>query len=465
MPGLDLSRIGTFVVAVCLLAASLGGAAAAQDTAKAEVSRSDVELRDQLIAEQESLLNVYRCMFDIDTQIVAGGCSDGQPRMGPVEAAQFLGTPSQGELDTRDTLITAQESLLNVYRCMFSIDTQIVPGGCVDGQPDTGDTTTDPEPQPVNETPGDGIRVNMARATWTTGYMQAAIYRTLLIELGYDVSDPAQATLNPAEFYPAMADRQYHFWANGWFPHHDQYMSQADLAGIAKPIGWQIRNGGVQGFLVDKATADAHGITKLDDIGDNPEIAALFDLDGDGKADLMGCNSNWPCQQAIDDTIVRNGWENTIEQVSEDHFTLFLDSLRRHDRDEPILVYVFTPASFTARLVPGTDVIWLSLDNPLPSGAGVADLPTNECPGQPCKTGFTPGDIRVVARNDFLMANPAAAKLFELVTIPAIDIATQVLAYENGAKSEADIRAAARRWIADNRVAVDQWLAAARAAA
>lgn len=30
----------------------------------------------------------------------------------------------------RDDLIAAQEKLLNTYRCMFNIDTQLVPGGC-----------------------------------------------------------------------------------------------------------------------------------------------------------------------------------------------------------------------------------------------------------------------------------------------------------------------------------------------
>ena len=35
-----------------------------------------VELRDGLIAEQEALLNVYRCLFDIDTELVPSGCAD-----------------------------------------------------------------------------------------------------------------------------------------------------------------------------------------------------------------------------------------------------------------------------------------------------------------------------------------------------------------------------------------------------
>ena len=50
----------------------------------------------------------------------------------------------------RDTLISAQESLLNDYRCLFDVDTQLVPGGCVGPtQPTPGttpeDTTSPPE--------------------------------------------------------------------------------------------------------------------------------------------------------------------------------------------------------------------------------------------------------------------------------------------------------------------------------
>ena len=328
--------------------------------------------------------------------------------------------------------------------------------------------TAAPSPTPVptaNPSPGpvqiEGVRVNMARANWSTGNMQAAIYRALLLELGYEVNDPARETLAPSAFYPALARGQYDFWVNGWFPHHDEDFRSAGLSGVASPIGWQIRSGGLQGFLVDKATADANGITTLDDIGNNPRIASLFDLDGDGKADLMGCNHGWGCRTIINETIAANGWQNSIEQVSTNHASLFADSVERHRQGQTLLQYVWSPASFTAQLVPGEDVIWLSLDNPLPTRDGVANISSEECPGQPCKTGFTPADIRVVARNDFLNANPAAAKLFELVTISPSDVSEWALEYVTGNSAEADIRSAANRWIAENRATADRWIAAA----
>ncbi|WP_419845615.1 hypothetical protein [Candidatus Poriferisocius sp.] len=95
----------------------------------------DVEARDGLIANQEALLNTYRCRFNIDTEIVPGGCADGAPSQPAAQPAPFTGTPTAVEIEARDGLIQAQEALLNTYRCRFNIDTEIVPGGCVDGAP------------------------------------------------------------------------------------------------------------------------------------------------------------------------------------------------------------------------------------------------------------------------------------------------------------------------------------------
>ena len=171
------------------------------------------------------------------------------------------------------------------------------------------------------------------------------------------------------------------------------------------------------------------------------------------------------CRVVINDTIAQNGWEDTIEQVSAEHSALFAYSVDRFKRGESILQYIWIPGSFAAELVPGNDVFWVSVANPLESQRGAAALPADQCPGQPCETGFMSADIRVVARNEFLAAHPAAAKLFELVTIPVLDIALQNLAYDGGANTEADVQAAADDWIAANRATIDRWLAEARGAA
>lgn len=77
--------------------------------------------------------------LSIDTHAVPGSCADGKPAAAPEPPDRFASTPTAADIAARDELVAAQESLLNTYRCMFSIDTEVVPGGCPDqpaNQPD-----------------------------------------------------------------------------------------------------------------------------------------------------------------------------------------------------------------------------------------------------------------------------------------------------------------------------------------
>ena len=115
---------GVFLGSFAVLATLLVAPAQAQ-------TNTDITVRDQLISAQEALLNVYRCRFDIDTEIVPGGCFDGSPVLPALPPVPFSGTPTEADIAVRDQLVGDQEALLNVYRCRFDIDTHIVPGGCV----------------------------------------------------------------------------------------------------------------------------------------------------------------------------------------------------------------------------------------------------------------------------------------------------------------------------------------------
>ncbi|MCQ3811829.1 MAG: hypothetical protein KTV68_14880 [Acidimicrobiia bacterium] len=67
-------------------------------------------------------------MFGVDTKAVNGGCGDPvQVHPGPPPPS-----PTQQDIEVRDRLIADQEALLNVYRCQFDVDTELVPDGCPD---------------------------------------------------------------------------------------------------------------------------------------------------------------------------------------------------------------------------------------------------------------------------------------------------------------------------------------------
>ncbi len=68
----------------------------------------------------------------------------------------------------------------------------------------------------------------------------------------------------------------------------------------------------MQGFQIDKKTADKYKITNLEQFQD-PKIAQQFDSDGDGKANLVGCNPGWFCESMIDHHIEAYGLQDTVE--------------------------------------------------------------------------------------------------------------------------------------------------------
>ena len=78
--------------------------------------------------------------------------------------------------------------------------------------------------------------------------------------------------------------------------------------------------------------------------------------------------------------------------------------------------------------------------------------------------GFQGADIMVVANTEFLENNPAAAKLFEVLSIPLGDIAKQNNRMNAGENTQEDIDNHAQEWIALNRDLFDSWIFQAREA-
>ena len=317
--------------------------------------------------------------------------------------------------------------------------------------------------------PGEGIAVTMARATWSTGYFQAEIYRQLVQELGYEVNVTLE--LDPAEFYTELAQGRIDFWVNGWFPIHEMFLEEeledgSLVADNVIPLGIEIAGGALQGIMIDSATATEASITRLADIGKSPQIAALVDTDGDGLANLVGCDVGWGCQVTLDNLIAESGWSTTIEQDSGTYDTLWGDAMMRLDSGEPVLAYTWSPSGYLSDLTPGDSGIWLSVSSPDDDvvGGGGLVLPPRECPGQPCDLGFPISDVRVVANVDFVAANPVLSTLFELIGFQLSDIVPQNYQMRQGQNSSDDIRRHAREWIQRERRTVDIWLREARAA-
>ncbi len=307
--------------------------------------------------------------------------------------------------------------------------------------------------------PGEGVTVIPARATWTTGFFLEALYSRALEDLGYTVEAPKE--LSVPIFYQAVMQGDVDFWANGWFPLHDAQLPENFESG-AHICGTVAAGGALQGYLVSKRDVDKFGITSVADFA-RDDVKAAFDVDGDGKADMISCPPGWGCETANNEMLAKTGLEADINQIKANYSAAMADGIARYNDGGPIFFYTWTPNWTVYKLKLGEDIVWVNVPKEgyeETEASGVLGAATD-----PIVMGFEPNDINVVANNDFLAANPAAAKMFEIMVVPLNDIADQNNKMFEGEDKQEDIERHVDEWIAANQDTWNGWLEEAKAAA
>lgn len=304
--------------------------------------------------------------------------------------------------------------------------------------------------------PGKGKSVQPCYNGIVEELFQLLIVNKGLEQLGYRVKTPLELEITAMHMAVGQGDADYN--ANSWIPLHNNFYDKVGGAGTVTRIGTLVE-GAVQGYLVDKKTAEANNIKTINDLTD-PKLAKLFDSNGDGTADLTGCNPGWGCEGTIEHHLDAYKLSKTVSHNQGSYFALIADTIARYKAGESILYYTWAPQWVGGVLVPGEDVVWLEVTHTdLPKGQEGAN--TKMADGT--NLGFSVNSIHVFANNKFLNDNPAAKKFFELAKIPIDDIAAQNLKIRNGEKSARDIERHADEWIAKNKSTFDNWLKQASA--
>lgn len=315
--------------------------------------------------------------------------------------------------------------------------------------------------------PGQGVKAQPARATWNTGYFQEALVRAGLKELGYKVQKPKELQ-NPL-FYQALALGDVDYWTNGWFPMHKEHMSK-DFFEKGEVVGYVVKSGGLQGYLVSKREVDKFNIQSLDDFK-RPEVKAAFDSNGDGKADLVACPPGWGCDNTITYHLDVYDLNEHVNPIKAGYTASMADALANYKTGNPVFFYTWAPNWTIFKFKPGVDVMWINVPEikPRPVEIEAADrmvvAGVEGAVSDPAKLGFVVADIQIVANKKFLAANPAAKAFFEVFTLPLADINEQNTRMQNGEKSQKAIERHVAEWIEKNRKQWDLWLDAARKAA
>jgi glycine betaine/proline transport system substrate-binding protein len=309
-----------------------------------------------------------------------------------------------------------------------------------------------------NMKPGEGVDVQPLKSSIAEETFQTEIVMKALEELGYNVGDIKE--IEYATGIVAIANGDGTFMADYWDPLHADFYKNAGGAdkiyreGVYSP-------GALQGYLIDKKTAEKYNITNIEQLKD-PKIAKIFDINGDGKADLAGCNPGWGCEKVIEHHLDAYGLRDTVTHNQGSYSAIIADTITRYKQGEPILYYTWTPYWVSGVLVPGKDTVWLQVPfSSLPGENKDADtaLPDGS------NYGFQVNNQRIIANKKWADENPAAAKLFAIMQISSNDISAENTLMRNGEKSAEDIGRHADAWIKANQSKFDGWLKEARAAA
>lgn len=314
----------------------------------------------------------------------------------------------------------------------------------------------------TSDQPGSGVEVTPAYSVLEEKF-QTEIVNMALKELGYDVTDAKE--LEYATLHTDLANGGIQFTTVHWEKLHSDFYTNSGGDEKLERMGVFVDNV-LQGYSVDQATAEENNITNLEDLKD-PEIAKLFDTDGNGKANLTGCNPGWGCELVIEHHLDEYGLRDTVEHDQGQYFALMADTITRYEQGEPILYYTWTPLWVGGVLQEGEDVSWLQVPyTSLPEAQGETSegTTTANINGQDVNLGFAVDQMRILANQEFVDQHAAAAKLFEVVQVPRPDISVQNRKMRNGEDSPEDIMGHAEAWVEEHRDQFDQWVSTAREA-
>ena len=303
--------------------------------------------------------------------------------------------------------------------------------------------------------PGEGVTVRPVEGTNLEEHFQHLIIYRALEELGYEVATPEE--VNYQTIHLAIGTGDADFTAVHWDPLHAAFFEESGGDAVMSKVGNYIP-GALQGYLVDKASFDA-GVTNLGDLSD-AAVAARFDADGDGSADLAGCPPGWGCERVIEHQLTEYDLRGTVTHTQGEYNAVIADTIARLENGESVIYYTWTPYWVSGVLVPGENVEWIEVPY-----SSLPDDRTDNTEFDGKNLGFAVNSLRIVASNDFLAANPAAARLFELATLDINEVSAQNMRMRDGEDSIEDVRRHVDEWIAENRETFDGWLAEARAAA
>jgi len=236
-----------------------------------------------------------------------------------------------------------------------------------------------------------------------------------------------------------------------WLPNqsnlHDKYVKEKGSVTM-NPNGVSA----FQGMCVTKHTADEHGISKLSDLTD-PDMAALFDTDGNGKGEIWIGASGWASTNVEKIRAKSYGYDETMDLKEMDETLALAEVDNAVTQKKPIVFFCYTPHHMFALhelvilkepeydaakwnvIQPTDDPDWLEK-----SSAPVAwDL----------------AYLHIHYASALESSHPEAASVLSKVKLDTDTVSKMTYALVVEKQDPADY---AKQWVADNASTVENWL-------
>ncbi len=273
---------------------------------------------------------------------------------------------------------------------------------------------------------------------WSGDWLTIYVPKILLEEqLGY-TTDIVELSV-PA-IWTALGAGETDLWTDSWFPNQIDFEKKQRAAtewlGVVYGTAHSPDDVCLQFWAVPTWVSEEYGLTSVEQLKD-PELAELFDVDGNGVGDIMGCDAAWKCAEMIDNEIAEYGLGDLYEQQYGAEAMMMAAVEGRMKKNEPVLFYLYTPHPFFVKFPIGEDVV--ILEDPLNFWGGKATV---------YKFGQT----------DWVEANTTAANLVRQVQFKMVDINWAMAEIEERGDDAATLEAIAREWMAQNQDKVNTWL-------
>lgn len=162
----------------------------------------------------------------------------------------------------------------------------------------------------------------------------------VVLEDNYGLDVELQNGTNPVVF-EAMDTGSMHIHPEVWLPNqsnlHEKFVKTKGSVKM-NPNGVAA----FQGMCVTKMTADKHGVRKISDLT-NPDIAKLFDTDGDGKGEVWIGAAGWASTNVEKIRAKSYGYDATMNLKEIDETLALAEVDNAVKQKKPLAFFCYTP--------------------------------------------------------------------------------------------------------------------------